>query len=282
MAAPGVPAEPSPWLVIRPPRRWAPFNLRELWQFRDLLVRFARRDLTLRYRQTALGVLWVVLQPLLTAGAFAFVFGSVAGLSSQGVPYFAFAFAGMLAWNAFSGVLTRMSAVLVGNSALVSKIFFPRLVLPLSTVGSVLVDFVVSMLMMAVIWPLAGVAPGWSLVTLPLWLAAVLLLASGFGLLAAALMVPYRDVQYVLPVATQLLLFISPVGYALANVPHSARFLYELNPLTGLLEGFRWAVIGTARPDLFPALWGIGCAIACFVVGSFVFAHMERKFADVI
>jgi lipopolysaccharide transport system permease protein len=282
MSAPSAPAEPRPFLVIRPPRRWAPFNLRELWQFRDLLVRFARRDLTLRYRQTALGVIWVVLQPLLAAGALAFVFGSVAGLSSGGVPYFAFAFAGMLAWNAFSGLLTRMSTSLVGNAQLVSKIFFPRLVLPLSSVGSVLVDFFVSMGTMVAIWPLSGVAPGWSLVTLPIWLAAVLLLAAGLGLLAAALMVPYRDVQYVLPVATQLLLFISPVAYALARVPHSARFIYELNPLTGLLEGFRWAVLDIGPLQLFPTLWAFGCSIVFFVIGSFAFAHMERRFADVI
>jgi lipopolysaccharide transport system permease protein len=283
MPAPtSTPAEPRPFLIIRPPRRWAPFNLRELWQFRDLLARFARRDLTLRYRQTALGVIWVILQPLLAAGALAFVFGSVAGLSSDGVPYFAFAFAGMLAWNAFSDVLSRMSGSLVGNAQLVSKIFFPRLVLPLSSLGSVLVDFGVSMVMMAVIWPVAGVAPGWGLITLPIWLAAVLLLASGFGLLTAALMVPYRDVQYVLPVAIQLLLFISPVGYALSHVPHSARFLYELNPLTGLLEGFRWSVLNIGHLGTFTTIWAFACSIGIFVIGSFAFAHMERRFADVI
>jgi lipopolysaccharide transport system permease protein len=282
MAAPSTPAEPRPFLVIRPPRRWAPFNLRELWQFRDLFVRFVRRDLTLRYRQTVLGVTWVVLQPLLTAGALAFVFGRVAGLSSDGVPYFAFAFAGMLAWNVFSGVLTRMSGSLVGNAPLVSKIFFPRLILPLSSVGSVLVDFGVSMGMMVVIWPIAGVAPGWGLITLPIWLAAVLLLSSGLGLLAAALMVPYRDVQYVLPLATQLLLFVSPVGYALSSVPTAARFLYELNPLTGILEGFRWALLDIGPLNAFATIWAFVCSIALFVIGSFAFAYMERRFADVI
>jgi lipopolysaccharide transport system permease protein len=282
MTAPSTPAEPRPFLIIRPPRTWAPFNLRELWQFRDLFVRFARRDLTLRYRQTALGVIWVVLQPLLAAGAIAFVFGSIAGLSSDGVPYFAFAFAGMLAWNAFSNLLGRMSSSLVGNAALVSKIYFPRLVLPLSTICSVLVDFLVSMLMMAAIWPLAGVAPGWSLITLPIWLAAALVLASGLGLLAAALMVPYRDVQYVLHVATQLFLFISPVGYALSHVPHSARLLYELNPLTGLLEGFRWSLLNIGRLDTFATIWAFGFSVVIFMIGSLSFAHMERRFADVI
>ncbi len=210
------------------------------------------------------------------------MFGNIAGLSSQGVPYFAFAFAGMLAWNTFSGVLGRMSGSLVGNAQLVSKIFFPRLVLPLSTVGSVLVDFVVSMGMMAVIWVAAGVAPGWGLATLPLWLMAVTLLASGAGLLAAALMVPYRDVQYVLPVTTQMLLFISPVAYSLASVPHGARWIYQLNPLTGLLEGFRWALLDVGSLRTFPTVWAIVCAVVLFLAGSLAFAHMERKFADVI
>jgi lipopolysaccharide transport system permease protein len=274
--------EPRPFLVIRPPRRWAPFDLRELWHFHDLLTRFARRDLTLRYRQTALGIVWVVLQPLLAAGAFTFVFGSIAKLPSEGVPYFAFAFAGMIAWNAFSNVLVRMSSSLVGNAPLVAKIFFPRLILPLSTIVSVLVDFVVAMGMMAVISVATGVVPGWTLLTLPLWLAGLLLLATGLGLLAAALMVPYRDVQFVLPLATQLLLFVSPVAYAFASVPRSARLLFELNPLTALLEGFRWALLGVGRLEWLPTLWSAGATVALFFVGAFAFAHMERKFADVI
>lgn len=277
-----LPTEPRPFLVISPPRRWAPFNLRELWQFRDLLVRFARRDLTLRYRQTLLGVVWVILQPLLAAGAFAFVFGNVAGLSSEGVPYFAFAYAGMLAWNVFSGVVSRMSGSLLGNSHLVSKIFFPRLVLPLSNLGSVIVDFLVALGMMVVIWVVAGVTPDLALVTLPYWLATVVMLSTGLGLLAAALMVPYRDVQYVVPVTTQLLLFVSPVAYSLASVPSSAQFLYELNPLTGALEGFRWALLGVGQVELFPTLWSLGCSIVLLVAGALAFAHMERRFADVI
>jgi lipopolysaccharide transport system permease protein len=274
--------QPRPHLVIRPPSRWSPINARELWEFRDLLHRFVVRDLKLRYRQTALGVVWVVLQPLMAAGVFAFVFGRVADLDSGGVPYFAFAFAGMLGWNTFSQAVTRMSGSLVGNSALVSKIFFPRLVLPLSTLGAVLVDFLVAFVMMAVIWIVAGVAPSWGLLTLPLWLLALLLLAAGVGLLAAALMVPYRDVQYLLPVVTQTLLYASPVAYALAAVPSSARTIYELNPITGLLEGYRWALLDVGSVRLWPTLWLAICAVVLFVVGSFNFTRMERKFADVI
>ena len=275
-------AEQQPYLIIRPPKRWVPINLRELWEFRDLLSRFVVRDLKLRYRQTALGVIWVVLQPLLAAGAFAFVFGKVANLDSEGVPYFAFAYTGMLAWNLFSGALTRMSGSLVGNAQLVSKIFFPRLVLPFSTLGSVLVDFAVALAMGVVVLAVAGVTPGLALVTLPLWLALVLLLAAGVGLLAAALMVPYRDVQYMVPVATQLLLYASPIAYALSSVPQSARGWMRLNPLTGVLEGFRWSVLGTNQLDGVATAWAIGCAVVLFLVGAFVFNRMERKFADVI
>lgn len=274
--------ERRPFLVVRPPARWAPVRVRELWLFRGLLIRFAARDITLRYRQTVLGVAWVLLQPVLAAGAFSFVFGRVAGLSSEGVPYFAFAFVGMLAWNVFNGAVTRMSNSLTGNAQLVSKIFFPRLVLPISTLGSVLLDFAVALLMMVVILVVAGIFPGWALVTFPLWVATLLLMSSGIGVLTAALMVPYRDVQYIVPFATSLLLYVSPVGYSLASVPKSAQTLYELNPLTGILEAFRWSLLGIGQLDAFATIWAVGSSIVLFVIGCLVFAHMERRFADVI
>jgi lipopolysaccharide transport system permease protein len=282
MTTPATLDDERPFLVIRPPSRWTPIDLRGLWEFRDLLRRFVVRDLKLRYRQTALGVIWVVLQPLLAAGAFAFVFGKVAGLSSEGVPYFAFAYAGMLGWNLFSGSLTRMSGSLVGNSGLVSKIYFPRLVLPLSTLGSNVIDFVVALAMMALILVVAGVTPGLALLTLPLWVALVIVLASGLGMLAAALMVPYRDVQYILPVATQIMLYASPVAYALASVPGSARGWVQLNPLTGVLEGFRWSLLDVGHFQLGATIWSVAAAVLSFVVGGAVFTRLERRFADVI
>lgn len=272
----------TPHLVIKPPSRWAPLRLGEVWEFRDLVYRFVRRDLTLRYRQTALGVIWVIVQPLLAAGAFSFVFGKVAKLDSQGVPYFAFAYAGMLAWNVFSSSLSKVSGSLVGNQSLISKIFFPRLVLPLSTLGSTLVDFVVALAMMAVVLVAVGIAPGWALALLPLWLATALLLGTGIGLAAAALMVSYRDVAYVLPVATQLLLYASPIAYAVSQVPASMRFAVDLNPLTGALEGFRWSLLGTAAPTVGAVVWSVTASLGCFVAGALVFTRMERKFADVI
>lgn len=275
-------ASPEPLLVIVPPKRWAVINFREVVEFRDLLVRFAIRDLKLRYRQTALGVVWVVLQPLMSAGVFSFIFGKVANFPSDGVPYFAFSFAGMLAWNVFSGTLNKVSGSLVGNSQLVSKIFFPRLVLPLSMLSSTLVDFGVALILMAVICVIVGVWAGVALVLLPFWLLLVVLLSLGLGLMCAALMVSYRDVGYILPVVAQVLLYGSPVAYGLAALPEGSRRWFQLNPLTGALEGFRWGLLGTARPTTFAVLWSVACAIVVFGAGASVFAKMERKFADVI
>jgi lipopolysaccharide transport system permease protein len=268
--------------VIRPPSKWAPINLREVWEFRDLLRRLTIRDLKLRYKQTALGVIWVVLQPLLAAGLLSFVFGSVAKLPSDGVPYFVFSFVGLTIWNLFSSVLGKSSGSLVANSALVSRIFFPRLVLPLSTIGSTLVDFGVAFTMGIVVVAVGGVTPGWALFLLPVWVVMAICIAAGVGLTAAALMVQYRDVSQILPVLTQLLLYATPVAYALSAVPASAQRIVELNPLTAVVEGYRWSAIGTSAPSPASVAWSAAVAIVLIVVGAFVFTRRERRFADVI
>lgn len=274
---------PTPTLTIRPSSGWQAINLPELWQFRDLLLSLAQRDIKLRYRQTALGVFWVVLQPLIAAIIFTFVFSKVAKLPApNGIPYLVFAFAGMLAWNAFNSTLTKASMCLVGNAQLVSKVFFPRLVLPLSTVFSTLLDFAVSLVVMALLMIVFHVAPHLSLLLLPIWLLLIVLLAVGIGLYASALMVSYRDIQYVLPVATQFLLYASPVGYALSVVPHRWQTLFALNPLTGLLEGFRWSLLGTGHPPVGMILYAAGVSVFVFAAGATAFKSMERKFADVI
>jgi lipopolysaccharide transport system permease protein len=185
-------------------------------------------------------------------------------------------------WSLFAQTLTKASGSLVGNSALVSRIFFPRLVLPLSSIGSTLVDFAVALAMGVVVVVAGGVTPGWSLLTLPFWIALALLLAAGVGLAAAALMVQYRDVGQILPVALQLLLYATPVAYALGAVPEGARRLVELNPLTGIVGGFRWAAIDTAAPGVPAAVWSMAVAVTAFVLGAYVFTRSERKFADVI
>ncbi len=280
-----VPAPPPrrPMLTIRPRRSWLPSHPRELWAFRELMLRFASRDITLRYRQTALGVIWVVVVPLLSAGLLSFVFGSVADLPPPaGVPYFLFSLAGMVLWTAFAQTATRSSGALVGNASLVGKVFFPRLLLPLSTVLSTLVDVAVSLVLLVVLLLVYGIRPGLAAITFPLWMLAALALALGVGFTAGALMVRYRDVQYILPVGIQFLLFASPVAYTLASVPQSAQLVYKLNPLTGLLEGMRWSLIGTPAPSAGLAAYAIAVSIVVLVIGTLVFSRMERQFADVI
>ena len=268
--------------MLEPRSTWRLRDLVEVWHFRSLLAQLARRDITLRYRQTALGVIWVVLQPLIAAGLFAVVFGRVAGLKSNGVPYFVFSYAGLLAWTTFSTYLTKASSSLVGNSALVSKVYFPRIVLPLSALAGVLVDFAVSLVMMAVLLLATSTAPGWGLVLLPVWLLLVLVLGTGLGLLLASLAVRYRDVNYVLPVLVQFLLYASPVAYALSAVPHSLRGYFVANPMTGLLEAYRWSLLGTGSLHVGYVLYSAGFALLALGVGWLAFARMERSFADVI
>jgi lipopolysaccharide transport system permease protein len=277
-------AGPRPHLTIRPTRGWSALNLRELWLFRDLLTTLAIRDIKLRYRQTALGVAWVILQPLIAAGIFTFVFDRLAKLPSDGTPYFAFAFAGQIAWGAFANTLGKSSASLVQNAALVSKVFFPRLILPLSTLFATLIDFGVGLAIMAALMLMYGLAPGWGVLLLPVWLALILLLASGVGLAAAALMVRYRDVAYVMPVLVSLLTYASPVGYSISAVPAGALPAYLLlNPLASLLSAFRWSLLGNgALPEWGYILYAAVVAVLFFVGGALMFRKMERTFADVI
>lgn len=273
----------EPVLVLRPTRGWAALRLLEVIRARDLLLSLADRDIKLRYRQTALGVSWVVLQPLITAGVLAFAFGRVARLdSATGVPFLLFVFVGMLGWNTFQLGLIRMSSSLVTHSGLVSKVYFDRLVLPLSTLASAIVDFVVSLGLLALLMLITGVGPPLQIVLLPLWLAPLLMLASATGLIAAALVVRYRDVGLIVPVLAQFSLFASPVVYSMATVPESLRTLLWLNPLSGLLEGMRWSTFGGAAPPLGWMLYAVFVSVAGFFVGAMVFRRLERGFADVI
>jgi len=269
-------------LRLAPGQRNIGRELAETWQARDLLYTFADRDLRLRYRQTALGVVWVVLQPLIAAGIFSFVFGTVAHLSSGGKPYLLFTFAALTGWNLFSGILTRASGCLVGNANLVSRVFFPRLILPLSVIPAALVDFAVSLAMYAGLLAMYGVAPTSALATLPFWLLLLGAGALGAGLVAASLMVRYRDVQYVLPVGVQLLLYASPVAYAASRVPERWHSLYFLNPLAAVIEGLRWSLLGTDAPPAGAVAWSAAAAVLAIAAGVLVFRRMERGFADVI
>src|SRR5256714_15000734 len=195
-----LPGNRKPHLVIKPGSGWQALDLREVWTYRDLLLTLAMRDVMLRYRQTALGVLWVVLQPLMAAGIFCFVCGRVAKVSSDGLPYFPMCYAGLLAWNAFNTTLTKSSGVLVGSAPLVSKVYFPRMVLPLSVVAGTLIVFGVALVVLFIMLPLNGLPLTVNLLTMPVWFLLILMLSMGFGLFTSALTVSYRDVGYIVPV----------------------------------------------------------------------------------
>lgn len=272
----------SPSIVITPPGRFRVPRITQIWEGREVFASFGRRDITLRYRQTALGVIWVVLQPLLAAGIFTLVFGKVARLPAGGVPYFVFSFAGMLAWNMISGVIGRGAVALVTNQALVSRVFFPRIIVPLSTICSVLVDFAVAFAMMIVLLVVYRIDPGWPIALIPAWVLSSLLLGGGVGTACSALMVKYRDVSYVVPVALQMLLYATPIAYSLDAVPNRYRLFFDINPVAWLLQAFHWSLLGTKRPPIWQLTGIVGVAILVFLAGAFIFEQMERGFADFI
>jgi lipopolysaccharide transport system permease protein len=257
-------------------------TLRELWDYRDLLVALGARDLRVRYRQTALGVAWVVLQPLVTAGLFAVVFGRIAGLSANGNSYFVFSLAALAAWNFFAAIVTRASGSLIAHPQLISRVYFPRLVLPLSVVPAALVDLAVTTVAFTLIAATLDLAPGVAIATMPLIAVLLAMLALGPAMIAAALSVRYRDVQHIIPVAVQMALFASPVAYAAAAVPADWRGLYDMNPLLAPLELTRWALLGTPAPAMGQIAFSVAVALVLWVAGVWFFRRAEQSFADEI
>lgn len=269
-------------IVITPPGRLNLPPWREIWRAREVAVRLAQRDVIVRYRQTIFGVAWVILQPLAGAGIFTIVFGVIADLSTEGVPTFVFTLAGMLAWNLFNGALGRSSSSMVSNQSLVQKVFFPRLLVPISSLASIVLDFLVGFSLLVVLMIIFGIAPGWQILLLPVWIVLTLLLGVGFGLAAAAYLVKYRDVGYVLPWFMQVLMYASPLAYALSAVPQNLRWLFEINPVTWFLEAFRWSTLGTAMPPVWQLVAIAVAGPLVFFLGTLVFQKNEREFADYI
>jgi lipopolysaccharide transport system permease protein len=269
-------------IVITPPGRFSIPNVKHLWEAREVLFRFGARDVTLRYRQTLLGVVWVILQPLLTALVLTLVLGRVAKLPSDGKPYLLLVFSGLIAYNMFSDMITRASSSLVSNRDLVSKVFFPRMLVPLATGCSSFVDFVVSSVFMGVLLVFFGVSPGFAIVLIPVWTVMLMLFASGIGLVAGALQVRYRDVAYVVPFLLQFFMFASPVAYSTTAIPSKYQVIYNLNPLTWILNEFRWSFIAAPAPPAWQIVLSIVVPIVVFVGGAVIFEQMERGFADVI
>jgi lipopolysaccharide transport system permease protein len=261
----------------------SPFRtVREIWNYRDLFSALGTRDLRLRYRQTFLGVAWVVLQPLAAAGIFAVVFGVIAKVPTDGQPYVLFAFAALTGWNFFASVLTRASTSLIQNPQLVTRVYFPRLILPLSVLPAAVVDVGVTLLAFFVIAGSRGHVPSAAILALPLVLLLLALLAVGAGFAAAALAVRYRDVQYLVPVAMQLAMYASPVAYSASAVPDKWAPLYYANPLAAPLELMRWSLLGTPAPSFNHLAYSVAAALSLCLVGAWIFRRIERSFADEI
>ncbi len=266
-------------IVITPPSRLSLPKPGAMWEAREVLVRFGMRDITLRYRQTALGVSWVILQPFLSAGVLTIIFGKVAKLPTNGVPTYLFAYSGMLVWNVFSGILGRGGGSLVGNSGLISKVFFPRILVPLSVIYSTILDFFVAFAFMGVLLGIYGIDPTWRIVTLPIWVLLACLLGSGAALIIAPLMVYFRDVAYLVPFALSLLQYASPLAY---SVPKQYRTFFDLNPITWLLEGTRWSLLRQAAPPTLHLVGAVALPCIVFFLGAMFFEQRERTMIDVI
>jgi len=267
---------------VEPPRGWAQLRLREVFEYRELAAFLVWRDIKVRYKQTAFGVAWAVIQPVMAMVLFTIVFGRIAQLPSDGVPYPIFTFAALLPWQVFAASLVGSANSLVGSAGLLTKVYFPRLIVPLAASLATLVDFLVSFAVMGVLMAYYHVAPSPAIVALPLFLGLALTTSLGVGLWFAALNVKYRDVQYVLPFTMQLWLFASPVAYS-ASLIHSplGRAIYSLNPMAGVIQGFRWALLGGPAPGAL--IWAsVGVAVALLASGLFFFKRMEDTFADVI
>ena len=274
--------EEPPLLILRPQSRWPRLDLCEFWAFRDLLATLTLREVKLRYRQTALGLSWVIIQPLLAAAILGFVFGRVAQVPMGGAPHFALAFVGVLSWTAFAGSLTRSAPAVVQNVTLVSKVFFPRALLPLSAACASTLDVMVGMSLAVVIAWGSGVKLGAAALVAPVWVLATVFLGLGVGLTAAALMVKYRDVQHMLPLLVQLTLFASPVAFPVAAIPPSYRTLFQLNPLAGLMEALRWSLLGLPPASWLAVVYAVFASLLIVAGGTLFFRALERDFADAI
>jgi lipopolysaccharide transport system permease protein len=276
---------PDPQFVhhrISPLTSWSDLSFTELWSFRDLFGILALRDIKLRYKQTVLGIAWVVLQPLLSAIIFAAVFGNLAKLPSDGAPYILFVFAAMLPWNLLAGGLQRAGNSLVGDANLISKVYFPRIIIPIASSAAVLLDFAVTCGVMVVLSALYGVGPSWTWLAVVPLTALVFVVILGTSFFFSALSVYYRDFKYALPFLIQAWMYGSPLVYATSLVPPRWQILYHLNPMAGIIDGFRWALLGNREFPAMGLLMVVPEALALFVVGLYVFQRVERSFADVI
>lgn len=267
---------------IRPSNGWRSLDLRELWRYRELLYFLTMRDIKLRYRQTVLGVAWAVMQPLFTMVVFTVFFGNLAKMPSSGQPYALFALAALVPWQLFSYALTQSCNSLVAEQRLITKVYFPRLIVPIASVLAGLVDFLIALALLLGMMAWYGTSPTARLLALPLLSLFALATALALGLWLSALNVQYRDVRYTIPFLTQLWMFATPVAYPAELVPEIYRTWYGLNPMTGVVEGFRWALLGTPAPSMSMMLISLLITLALLTGGALYFRRMEQTFADVV
>jgi lipopolysaccharide transport system permease protein len=271
----------SPVAIIQPSKSWVAINIADLWSYRELLYFLAWRDVKVRYKQTAFGVAWAILQPLLMMIIFSVLFGRVAGIRSDGIPYPLFAYAGVLVWSFFAGAITNSGNSLVGSAHLITKVYFPRMIIPGAAVCATVIDLLFAFMLLAPLMFYYHVTITWQIVLLPPLMGLLMLLALGVGMWMSALNVKYRDVRFALPFLTQIWMFLSPVIYPVSSLPAKLKFVLILNPVTGIVEGFRSALFGL--PFNWPAiLVSAGITSVVLVCAQYWFRRMEREFADII
>jgi len=271
-----------PTIIIRPSRGWIPLRLGSLWEYRELLYFLVWRDIKVRYKQTVLGAAWAIIQPFFTMVVFSIVFGRLAKLPSDGLPYPIFAYCGLLPWQLFSHALAESGNSVVASQSLITKVYFPRLVIPLAAVLGGLVDFVVAFSVLLGMMAYYRVSPTAAVFTLPLFILLALATALGVGLWLSALNVQFRDVRYTIPFLIQFWLFATPIAYSSSLIPQKWRLVYGLNPMAGVVEGFRWALLGTANASGPMLLVSIAVVLVLLVGGLYYFRRMEKTFADVV
>lgn len=272
----------TPLVTIRPSKGWNPIRLTDLWAYRELFLFLAWRDIAIRYKQTALGAAWAVIQPFMAMVVFTIFFGRLAKVPSDGLPYPIFSYCALIPWTLFSYALTQSGASLVTERNLITKVYFPRLIVPLASVLSGLADFVISFTVLIAMMAYYGLWPTWNVVYLPLYVVLLIATSLSVGLWLSALNVKYRDVRYTIPFLTQFWLFVSPVAYSSSLLPDHLRWVYGLNPMAGVIEGFRWALLGTPPDDSGLMAASVSIVTIFLVGGLFYFKRVERSFADIV
>jgi len=275
-------SESNSLITIEPPHGWVSLGLADFWHYRDLLFILAWRDIKVRYKQTVLGVGWAILQPLFTMLIFSVIFGKLAKLPSEGVPYPVFSYTALLPWQLFAVALTTSSNSLITSGSLISKVYFPRLIIPLASVLAGVVDFAIAFIVLLGMLAYYRIIPTLNMLTLPLFILLALATALAVGLWLSALNVKYRDFRYVLPFLSQAWMYLTPIAYSSSLIPEEWKLLYSLNPMTGVVEGFRWALLGTGEGAGSMVLVSTAVVLIILISGLFYFKRMEDDFADLI